>query len=264
MSVTDWIAIIGALAWAPQIVTWIRDYLAKPRLTLFPAPAAEIGFSTFGTVLNLTCAISAAVDDAVIERMEADLTHENGQRFTLPWRNLHENIAEIETVTGEVERHRRQQTALALKVATVELAEQIILFQDAEFQKRLIGAAAALENRRDHAAKHVVGEDLEVALLKSDEFAHLEQVVRSGMCWQEGTYDVVFRAKIAERRAPFEFRYRFHLTATDIARLRDNIEGLVRLLTSGVMPSRGSPTYTFQWRYPSMLAASTGGQLTRR
>lgn len=248
----DWAAILGVLAWVPHLVTWIRDYFAKPTLALFPAASPEIGFSAYGMVLNLQCAISADVTDAVIERMEAELVHEHGQRFVLPWRGLHETLSEIETPSGEIERHRRQQTALALKVLIEELAEKTVMFQDLDFQNREIEALRSVEVRRDRIAAAEPESTRSSLVLKSDEFAELARVVRAGFKWQAGKYDVVFRLKAAERETPFDFRYRFQLSDTDIDRLKENLELVLANGTASFAPEHKAPERAWNWRYPSM------------
>lgn len=253
LTATEWAAIIGALAWVPQIITWVRDYFAKPTLALFPAAAPEIGFSTFGMVLNLPCAISATVTDAVIERMEVELTHERGEKTLLPWRGLHETLAEIETATGEVERHKRQQTALALKVLTEELTEKVVMFQDIDFQARLADRIRAVESRRDRIGATETAPGQSALVLKSDEFAQMDSTIRSGCLWQPGSYDATFRIKAAERTRPFEFSYSFQMSETDVARLRENIEHLVTLLTGIVAPEKAVAEHPWNWRYPALI-----------
>ena len=250
---TDLAALVGAAAWVPQLGSWIRGALSRPKLALFPSPSPEIGFMAYGTALNLPCVISASVDDAVIVAFEAELTHESGQRFTLPWRGLSESLAEIESSSGEVEHHRRQQPALALKVITEEVAEQTVMFQDAQFQRRLLDAYSAVESRRDLIAQHE--RDLakqSTELFKSDEFAKLQDVVRGGLCWRAGEYRVQFRAQIAERSEPFEFDYRFRLSAQDIARLEENVAKLLKVLREGFTPGVTVAQAVWNWRYPEM------------
>lgn len=255
MTVIDAAAVIGALSWVPQIFTWIQDRLAKPVVALFTGKAPEIGFCTFGTVLNLSVALSASVTDAAITRMEVELTHEKGQRFILPWMGLSESLAQVETTAGLVEHHKRQQAALALKVITDDLTEQTVLFQDADFQARIIEALGKVEDRRERVYAqnpHGVGVDL---VLRSDEFAQLESTVREGFSWQVGSYAATFRIQVAERKQPFAFHFTFRLSETEVARLHDNIERLLVALRGVVDPSLAGENVIFNWRYPTMIAS---------
>ena len=252
LTAIEWAAIVGALAWVPQIITWIREYFAKPTLALFPAASPEIGFSAYGMVLNLQCAISAEVTDAVVERMEAELVHENGQRFVLPWRGLHETLSEVEIPSGEIERHRRQQTALAMKVLVEELAEKIVMFQDLDFQNRALETLRSVELRRDRIAASEPETAVSSLVLRSDEFAELNRALKAGFKWQVGRYDVVFRMKAAERESPFEFRYRFQLSDTDVDRLRENLDLLITNASASFAPEQKAPERAWNWRYPAM------------
>lgn len=255
MTATDWAAIIGALAWLPQIVGWVRDYFAKPKLAFFPTPNPEIGFSSYGVLVNLQCAISTSVTDAVIERMEVELVHEKGQRLVLPWQGIHETIDEIEMPTGEIERRRRQGKALAMKVTVEELAEKTIMFQDVQFQNSTNEVFRAVENRRDRLAATEPEEQRAAMLIKSDEFTNLSAMARAGLSWQVGEYTATFRIGTAEVTKPFEFRYRFRLDETDIARLRENVDYLVALISHSFAPVGEAPAKTWNWRYPKMLGA---------
>lgn len=45
---TEWLGIIGSLAWLPQIFQWIKEYFIKPKLTVVSGNQIEIGFTSFG------------------------------------------------------------------------------------------------------------------------------------------------------------------------------------------------------------------------
>ena len=44
MKIIDIIAILGALAWLPQIFAWIYHWLQKPKIQIFNEEEAEVGF----------------------------------------------------------------------------------------------------------------------------------------------------------------------------------------------------------------------------
>ena len=66
MTAFEVIAILGALAWLPHIVTWVYRFFLKPKLRLKVGPA-EVSYNSLGPVLTFDCAFSVHKKDAVIE-----------------------------------------------------------------------------------------------------------------------------------------------------------------------------------------------------
>src|SRR5437867_4178650 len=95
MTPLDWVAIVGAAAWIPQVLGWAARKLTEPSLRLVTGIAPEIGYTSFGPIFNLTCAISAERKDAIIERVSCTLEHERGQRLRLSWARLSETFSQI-------------------------------------------------------------------------------------------------------------------------------------------------------------------------
>ena len=46
-------AVLGALAWMPQIIKWIVSWLRKPKLNIICDNEAQVGYIAFGSVLNV-------------------------------------------------------------------------------------------------------------------------------------------------------------------------------------------------------------------
>ena len=53
MEIIDIIAILGALAWLPQIFLWIYHWLQKPKVNVYHDEEAEVGFIKFGNAFNI-------------------------------------------------------------------------------------------------------------------------------------------------------------------------------------------------------------------
>ena len=120
MTAFDWIAIVGAAAWVPQLVGWIVRRLATPRIRVIPGRSPEIGYTSFGPIFNLPCAISVARKDAIVERITATVTHQNGQSTEFRWTSLSETFSQVRSAEGLTEVGRNQ-PAVALKVSTLVL-----------------------------------------------------------------------------------------------------------------------------------------------
>lgn len=44
MEIIDIIAILGALAWLPQIISWVYNWLKKPKISIYHDGEAEVGY----------------------------------------------------------------------------------------------------------------------------------------------------------------------------------------------------------------------------
>lgn len=74
------LAFIGALAWLPQIITWIYQWIVKPKLRFVPEDFTEIGYSSCGPIINQFFAISTSGKDALIEKIEMQIIHQSGEK----------------------------------------------------------------------------------------------------------------------------------------------------------------------------------------
>ncbi|HEU5403855.1 MAG TPA: hypothetical protein VFU86_21040, partial [Terriglobales bacterium] len=134
MTTLDWVAIVGAAAWVPQVFGWVARRLATPRLRLIPGRSPEIGYTSLGPIFNLSCAISAERKDAVIERVTATITHQNGQVTAFRWMTLSETLSQVRSQEGIAEVGKNQ-SAVALKVNTLVLTEKQIGMQEQDFDE---------------------------------------------------------------------------------------------------------------------------------
>ena len=91
------LALLGALAWLPQIIYVIYKWLVRPQLRFVPENTTEIGYSSFGPIINQTFAISSSRKDALIERISLVVIHESGTRHDFNWRSLREKGADAIT-----------------------------------------------------------------------------------------------------------------------------------------------------------------------
>lgn len=48
MTWIGWVAIIGAAAWVPQVIFFLYNFFAKPKLKFIPQSTIEVGYSSLG------------------------------------------------------------------------------------------------------------------------------------------------------------------------------------------------------------------------
>lgn len=233
MTTFEWIAIIGAAAWIPHVLTWLYHWLVKPELTLVVATRPEIGYSTYGPVLNLNCAISAARKSALIEKITVILTHQRGQSCELTWVTLNETLSQARSTSGEVAEYTKSQVAIALKVDTSTLAEKLIGFNDLNFlteKDKLVNKLVDVDN---HLRKMEDGERIS-KLLRSKELSDVFSHYEKSMYWQEGNYTARVLIHISGLAEPFEKHLSFTLSADDIERISKNIDVVINILSETV------------------------------
>ena len=96
----DIIAILGALAWLPQIIAWIYNWLKKPKLSIYHDGEAEIGYIKNGNAFNLRFSFLARDKHALIDDMELVLTDKDGAHHKLKWIWYSETFYELQGPAG--------------------------------------------------------------------------------------------------------------------------------------------------------------------
>lgn len=250
------VAVIGAAAWLPQIISWIANLITRPKLRFVPEETSEIGYTFFGPIFNQSFAISTSMKDALIERIAIVLTHESGAKHEFWWKFLDERGPEITSLnTGERAEWRKNQPAIALKVSTLGLAEKKIGFQDLSYQGKLMALLQKYQEIESHLEKIKSQDYLEEAV-KSKEFLDLTEYIKSGFYWGEGKYSVYLYVYAASLKKPHVEHFRFELSKANIEQLEKNIkitQDHFRDLVLFKGKEKERPKYYWRWANPSFL-----------
>jgi hypothetical protein len=252
MTAFDWIAIVGAAAWVPQVLGWAARHLVTPRLRVIPVRAPEIGYTSLGPIFNLPCAISAERKDAVIERVSATITHQNGQSTSFRWTTLNETLSQLRNQEGLTEVGKNQ-TAVALKVSTLVLTEKQIGMQERSFEEDSRQLMTALGDEQDHL-KNIEPVAYPQLTLKSKQFGDLIAFANKRFVWQEGRYSVRLELRLVGVKNPTVQMFSFTLNALEVNRLRQNLEEIERYVRELIQPpleGQASP-YRWNWAYPPL------------
>lgn len=249
---TDWVAIIGAAAWLPQITTWVWKIASRPKIRLIHSPVSEVGYNTKGPVLNINGALSATVKDAVIERMTALIRHENGQELFLTWAYVSQTFSQVRSTTGDTAEYHRSQPAVALKVSTQLLTESLLGFQDLKFQETQRTLANALLDRLLQLRR--TEEDSAAAGLHSKELDDYLDFFTRAFPWRAGTYTIRLEIFLTESKGPTVQEFTFVLTKTEEERLRQNIAEIARVTKDFVAntPVDQRGTDSWLWANPTL------------
>lgn len=252
MSSAEIAAYLGAAAWVPQIITWIYKLFVKPKIRLVLGDSAEIGYSMFGPIVNMNCAISVEKRDALIRKMEIVLKHEKGNISLFSWSFLNETFSEITSVTGEKAEISKRQPAIALKVGTVALVEKFIGFQDFNFQERRGVPLDKLIEHGDHLKKiHPTTHSKET--IDSKELADVIDFFKKNYSWQMGSYSGEVRIYLAEKKNPEKQNFSFSLSSSNIESLNQNMAEIERILRETIDPPEvPRKPDSYNWVHPKL------------
>jgi hypothetical protein len=246
-------AYVGAAAWLPQIAKWVWNRFEKPSLDIVSAPSVEIGYTTFGPIVNFTVAVSSERRDALIVKMTATLVHEAGDQHHLTWRFLNERMQQIRSPAGETSEVTKNQPAVALRVSTLQLTEKLIGFQDPEFLTQGQSYTAEIESQYTHLRQE--GGDPLNSLLRSREFTTAQQHFRDSMFWRTGAYTLSVNLHEVRLKEPFSKMFSFNLTSSQVEKLRANAELLESAMRQRFHEGAGNPPDVFwNWVYPEIAA----------
>jgi hypothetical protein len=257
MTATDWIAIIGALAWLPPIVGMIKQWISQPNVRIITQPTPEIGFTTFGPICNIRLAFSVKNKDLVVTGLKLVITHESGESRSFEWRGITQKMGQMTfPETGPVP-FEKELNVLAMKLIERDIEERFVRFQELTFlqgkanvEKRALKKLAYLKQQGNL--------DLE-KFLKSEEMADVYSNVKQAFSWKAGNYSVRFVLESPEKFEVSDDRYEFSLTPVDIEQLEENKKNIEQSYANEINPptNAGKPEpIRWNWSYPDLRKAT--------
>ena len=258
MDALDWIAIVGAAAWTPQIITWVHRVLTQPKLSLHLHSEPQIGYTTFGPIFNVTFALLSEKKDAILNNISAILKHESGATYTFDWDGLSEDLSEIQNLIGETVSVKKSSLPLVIRVLHTGVAQVSVRFLHKQFKVNLRKPSAlALErfNFLKTTGKLKTEQDIE-GLVSEQVFSEYMKHLSSEFIWIAGKYTVTFAFG-----SPNKFKYKkkeyiFELSQDDINELKKNIDTIKRNMIedgkSSIIKEYKRKEVSWIWRYPEL------------
>jgi hypothetical protein len=222
MTVIDILAIVGALSWTYPLIVWLDKRLTRTQLEIINHKKLQVGYTSFGPILNIDLAFSASKDDAFVKEVAVVLRHESNQTENFKWEWFEENLMEIEIPdTGGIVPYKKNQKAVALKVLTNTLTEKKVGFQKPLFHDNYSAQyQSTFEVYQNFDTKN--GDINE--LRRSKEFNDFEHFFRNNFIWKVGKYNGTIMCKVANSKEVFKKDIEFYLTSLDIRKLENNIQ----------------------------------------
>ena len=247
MKLIDIIAILGALAWLPQIISWIYNWLKKPKISIYHDGEAEVGYIKNGNVFNLRLSFLAREKHALIDNIELILTDKDGAHHTLKWMWYSETFYELQGPAGN-STMAKQQNAIAINAFRDVLIEKFIGFQSIAFLEKRKQLAYKLttfiENQRANG-------DIDIdAIKRSHEYNELIRLYKNSLLWKSGEYSAIARIHIADTNETIDHKLNFRLSDLEIDTLNKNIEFAKSVVDCEFIDATQQLTGAWLWAKP--------------
>lgn len=244
------IAVVGACAWLPPIIQLLIKIFTKPKLTIFPHRTFELGYTTNGSIINFSLALSAENSECLVTNVELEIEGPNREQHRLSWQWIEEKLYEIEYAQLGVTPVRKQQNAIAIKVLKENLVEKTFGFHENTFKSAYDRSFRATTQRFELLRRN--GQDINT-LRASNEFETFRTLLENSLIWREGAYQVTIKVNALNISQPFIKRFDFALTATDIQRLQTNIETCRTVLEQFYFPQQEVNAAQWNWINPTTI-----------
>ena len=258
MNVMDWVAIIGAAAWTPQIITWICKLATRPKISAYLHSRPEIGYTSLGPIFNIQLALISENKDAILNKFSVNLKHENGASYVFDWDGISEDLSQIENPGSLPMSVRKVSLPLVVKVLHTGVAQAFVRYQYQVYKamhNTILKQALDCFNLLKSSGKLKNEEDIH-GLEGNKEFAQLLSFYNSEFIWMAGKYTVVFSFKSPNKIKYKRDEYTFSLNQEDIENLRKNIGNIKFDLTqrakSEIMADFKSEEISWNWIYPEL------------
>ncbi len=242
-------AILGALAWLPQIIKWVVNWLRKPILNIICDNEVQVGYIAFGSVLNVNLSFISKHKSSLIDKMELIIKDKNNSTYNLSWAWYGETYYELKAPFASATMGK-QQKAIAFVSYRDALVEKLVGFQSVDFRekkKELINKINQLiENQ-----KYVDNINID-AIKQSSEYIDLMRLCDDSMIWKKGSYTASCKVYIADNKSPFIYNFKFSLTETDISNLKSNIKLSKLIIEKSYFPDENKIDDNWLWANPAI------------
>lgn len=252
MKLIDGIAILGALAWAPHLISLVKHHLTKPKVGIITSRVVSIGFTTYGPILNVHLAFSVEHKDLVVSDLKIRLKHESGEEHIFEWQGIKQEIIKMTTPDAGSMPFEKEQSVLAIKLNQTQIEERFIRFQDVAF----ISAKRKYEDEAIKKIAYLKAESKYDAenFLREQEMTELYNFNKHAFSWKEGEYTVSIEVKSPEKFILSDNIRIFSLSVIDIEDLSKNknvLEAEYRRMLVG--KKEGEPKEAYNWCFPSLI-----------
>jgi hypothetical protein len=110
--------------------------VTKPKVRVITQPSPEVGFTTFGPILNLRIAITVTHKDIVVTGIKLRATHESGDQSNFSWRGIVQRMGTLNHPENGPVQFEKELNVIAMKVSLKDVEERHTRFQSLVFLER--------------------------------------------------------------------------------------------------------------------------------
>ncbi len=250
MQILDVLSILGALAWVPPIISLFIKISKRPKISIFSNKQLEVGYTSFGPILNVNLAFLGENKNVLVNKMELQLIHENNETQHFTWEWFEEIMLQTDSPGGPIP-HRKNQQAIAIKIEKDQLVEKKIGFHQNNFK------AEDNKLRKEVIENYlnILKNNQEISQLKiTNPYNQLVDHYKNDFGWRIGVYTVVIKLYILEKKIPFEHKFKFQLDNIDVRALETNINLCMSLVEKDFVNSDKELKGNWVWRNPNQIS----------
>jgi len=253
----EWIALIGAFAWLPHLISFIKIALSRPEVRIITEKIVELGFTTLGPILNIRMAFAVKNKDIVISGIKLRLKHESGEEKIFTWHGVVQKMLQMNTPEYGPIPFEKVLSVLAIKLSPKEVEERLIRFQDPSYH-------TDMESYDEKAAKIIIymqtsGDTDFKSFLKGKEMKDLYSFIKHSFNWKSGKYKLTFEVESQQSFTLKNNMYEFILTPIDIEHIEKNKELIEKSYEYQFLPAQKEEErkqLVWAWRYPVLKNAT--------
>jgi len=254
LTISDWLAFIGAAAWVPQIVSWTYHGLTKPKLTFGASRTLEVGFTSLGPLLNIPCGLSTSRKDALIKSINATVMHDSGRKKEFRLLSVTETVSLVTESRDSHSVYSQRKFATLIKVSTLEVAERTLGMDEEKFEMESRRLFETVQNRYAHFVDPKL-ENLLAKLIETGEHNSLVSFLKGSFFWEVGGYTIRLRLSIAGVREPSVHTLRFSLNDAEVEALKRNVGKALEYTKYLLEGSMGKdPSLRWHWINPPVVS----------
>jgi len=253
MKLIDVIAITGALAWTPHLISIARSWLTKSKIRIITQNSADIGFTTYGPIFNLRLAFAVENKDIVVTDLKIIITHESGEKKEFGWQGITQQLGNLTMPDAGVMRQAKEHSVLAIKLNQKDIEEREIRFQELAYIKdhgQLLADAMKSESYLKSENKFVAAK-----FLRSKEMKALYSFNKQAFAWKQGKYTASIEMNSPNAFSILDNKLEFSLSSVDIDELEKNKDLIEEFYKCTVENTEMDPAMIWQWCNPALYKA---------
>lgn len=255
MKLIDWIAILGALAWAPHLIGVLKSWILKPKVRIITQKSVEIGFTTSGPIFNVRLAFAVENKDIVVSDIKIMLKHDSGEERVFEWQGITQHLGKMKMPNlGEMP-YEKEHAVLAVKLNQKDIEERFVRFQEPTF----INSKREYEKKAMRKMEYLKAEGKydKSRFLREQEMTDLYSFNKQAFPWKQGRYTVTIEMQSPEKFIVIDNVREFDLTPVDIDCLEKNkklLEIDYERMILGI--DEEDDEFEWQWCHPVLLKPS--------